>query len=72
MFIRLPPRAIFAHYAPDPDRPGEFQVVTPKGQILAASFYELRDRFAFVCQLAGIGAWCVLVPLAADQQPSLF
>ena len=68
MFVRLPPGAIFAHYAPDPDRPGEFQVVTPKGEILAASFFELRDRFAFVCQLAA--GWTVLEPIA-DVNPKL-
>ena len=61
MFIRLPPGAIFAHYAPDPVHPGAFQVVTPKGQILAASFSDLRDRFAFVCQLAA--GWTVLDPI---------
>ena len=69
--VHLPPGCILAHYAPLPG--GSVQVVSAVGVVLAASFFELRHRYSFVCSLAGAGAWVVLQPIPpAAVQPSLF
>jgi hypothetical protein len=70
---------VFARYAPVPGQPGAVQVVSSSGAVLAPSFFELRDRFSFVCALSGSGGWVALrsssfLPpaSAAAVQPALF
>jgi hypothetical protein len=70
---------VFARYAPVPGQPGAVQVVSSSGAVLGASFFELRDRFLFVCALSGSGGWVALrsssfLPSAsaAAVQPALF
>jgi len=63
----LPAGCTFAAYRQPSGRP--FGVYTPAGRYLAASFYEIRHRFSFVCFIAGVGQWAVLEPIS---QPELF
>jgi len=72
--VQLPPRSIFARYAPQPG--GGVAVVSLSGQVLAPSFGALRSRFVFAGSVAGAGRWVVLAPVGpapvAVSQPSLF
>ena len=64
--VRLPPGAVIAHYAEIKGR--GLCVVSRTGEILGASFYEIRERFSLVCVVNGAGCWFVLKP----RQSSLF
>ncbi len=57
--FHLPSGFVLARYARL--SPGQFAVVTPSGQVLASSFFELRHQFAFHSTIAGSGQWVVLV-----------
>jgi hypothetical protein len=69
--VHLPPGAVLAHYGQVAGQPGAVQVVSALGQVLGASFFELRHRFSFVCSVSGAGGWVALQPIppAASQPP---
>lgn len=64
----IPTGAIIAHYAALPS--GGYAVVTPSGQVLAPSFYALRNSHSPVMVIQGAGCWVVLQPKII--QPALF
>ena len=64
--VRFPPGAVICHYA---EIPGQgVRVVSRSGQVLGASFFEIRHRYSLVCVVSGAGCWVILEP----RQPSLF
>jgi len=68
--IKLPPGSTFARYEQQAN--GSFAVRDPAGNILAASFFELRHRFSFVSFVHGSGQWVILAPIPpAATQPAL-
>lgn len=69
-FISIPPSAILAHYAEI--KPGQYAVITNKGQNLAPSFYELRHQYTATATIAGTGAWVILLPIPQLKQTSFF
>lgn len=70
-FIQIPPNAIICRYAQV--TPGQWAVVSVSGEVLAGSFFELRERFAPVCSINGAGSWVVMVPRPSSfSQGSLF
>lgn len=71
MLIHIPANAVICHYVQV--KPGSWAVVTPLGKVLAPSFFELREQFAFHSSINGAGAWVVLVPRSSSySQASLF
>ncbi len=73
VFIPIPPGAVLAHYAQI--APGNYAVVTVSGQVLAPSFYELRDQYTATATVNGAGCWVILSPVirsySNSQEPQL-
>jgi hypothetical protein len=67
-FVHLPKSSVFCRYQPQPG--GGVAVVNLSGQVMAASFFELRHSFVFVTALAC--GWVVLANRSSSfpQQPA--
>ena len=66
--IRIPPAAILARYTET--APGQYAVITSRGEILAPSFYALRNSYTASATINGRGNWVILIP--TQTQPQLF
>ena len=64
LFLPIPSNAVLAHYAQI--APGSYAVVTVSGQVLAPSFYELRNQYTAEAAINGAGCWVILTPIRSQ------
>ena len=77
IFLPIPANALLAHY--EQIAPGSYAVVSASGQVLAPSFFELREQYTAEAAINGAGCWVILSPVIRShsnsqepQQPTLF